>query len=312
MNKCLYCYKPIDEGNFDFHLKCSKKFFGNEIPPILPYTEENLIELAVTIIKSHTTITGVQPKLSLTIDKEGEEYKRLTIVGLWGEYILKPQTELYPELPEVEDLTMHLAEISDIETVPHSLIKMNSGKLAYISKRIDRKKKSKLAMEDMCQLTERLTEEKYNGSYEQIAKIINKFSALPGLDLVNFAEVLIFSYLVGNADMHLKNFSLFNKNKIGMALSPAYDLVATKIVNPDDIEEMALTLNGKKRKINKNDFNTAFLNFGLDEVQIKNIINKFNNLIHKYIDFINISFVSDKYKEKYIELVELRAKVLFD
>lgn len=312
MIRCLYCYKLIENSSSDFHSKCSKKFFGTEIPPILPYAEENILELAEKIIKSHSTITGVQPKLSLHIDKNSEESKRFTIVGLWGEYILKPQTDLYPELPELEDLSMHLAGISNIVTVPHSLIKMKSGTYAYITKRIDRKKNSKIAMEDMCQLTERLTEEKYNGSYEQIAKVIKNYSAIPGLDIVNFAEVLLFSYLIGNADMHLKNFSLIEKSKLGMVFSPTYDLIATKIVNPKDNEEMALTLNGKKRNLYKEDFNSAFTNFGLEDKQVSNIYSKFENLIKKYYEFIEISFISKHQKTNFKELINERANLIFN
>lgn len=311
MNRCLYCYKFIEENNNnDFHQKCSKKIFGTINPPELLLTENNLRELAEKFIKNKTTITGVQPKLSLNIESSTGEFKRFTIVGLWGEYILKPQTEFYTMLPEVEDLTMHLAEISNINTVPHTLIRMNSGNLAYITRRIDRKNKSKIAMEDMCQITERLTEEKYNGSYEQIAKKIKQFSATPGLDVVNFAEVIIFSYLTGNADMHLKNFSLIDKKGLGMVLSPSYDLVATKIVNPNDNEELALTLNGKKRKLTKYDFDIAFNNFGLDKKQTENIYSKYKNLINKYYDFIDISFISDKFKKEFKVLISERAETI--
>ena len=209
--------------------------------------------LAKELIQSQKAVTGVQAKISLHItghSKEGTE-KRFTIVGLWGGYILKPPTSLCSQLPEVEDLTMHLASIARIKTAPHSLIRLQSGNLAYITKRIDRKDKRKLPMEDMCQLTERMTEDKYHGSYEQIAKTILKYSRTPGLDVVNFFELVLFSFLTGNADMHLKNFSLLEQENLGMTLSPAYDLVNTTLVNPADEEELALTLNGKKKKIKK-------------------------------------------------------------
>jgi serine/threonine-protein kinase HipA len=104
-------------------------------------------------------------------------------------------------------------------------------------------------MEDMCQLTERLTEDKYHGSYEQIGKAIQKYSASPGLDVENFFEIVLFSFLTGNADMHLKNFSLLEQPGLGMTLSPAYDLVNTALVNPADDEELALNLNGRKKNI---------------------------------------------------------------
>jgi serine/threonine-protein kinase HipA len=148
-------------------------------------------------------------------------------------------------LPEIEDLTMHLTTLAGIKTVPHSLIRLKSGNLAYITKRIDRNKKKKIHMEDMCQLTERLTEDKCHGSYEQIAKAVLKYSVNPGLDVINFYEQVVFSYLTGNADMHLKNFSLIDRPEMGYTLSEAYDMVTTALVNPADKEDLALTLNAK-------------------------------------------------------------------
>ena len=173
MGKCLYCYKKLREGDRDFHPACSQKIFGTKVPPILPYVRNQLADLAEQVIRSQTTLTGVQAKLSLDIHKgERNEPERFTIVGLWGRYILKPQTDLYPYLPELEDLTMHLAEIVRIKVVPHSLIRFQDGELCYITRRIDRRENgTKLPMEDMCQLAERLTEYKYKGSYDTEALI---------------------------------------------------------------------------------------------------------------------------------------------
>jgi serine/threonine-protein kinase HipA len=282
--------------------------FGQSLPPDLPYSEDQLEKLAEDVIKTHTTITGVQPKLSLHLasPEEPNAVSRFTIVGLWGGYILKPPTPNYQQLPEVEDLTMHLANIAKISVVPHSLIKMQSGSLAYITKRIDRVKKGKLHMEDMCQLTERLTEDKYNGSYEQIAKAILKYSTIPGLDVVNFFELVLFSFLTGNADMHLKNFSLIQYPDRGMALSPAYDLIATKLVNPADDEELALTLNGKKKKIRKSDFIAAFTTLKLDEKQQKNIFNKMIKAKQAWISMIATSFLSQEFKDQYVDLLNVQ------
>ena len=244
MNTCLYCYQPLKNNEQDYHASCSKKLFGQPSAPVLPYAEDDLEPLAKEVIQTQTAVTGVQVKLSLHItsgNQAGSE-KRFTIVGLWGGYILKPPTADYPQLPEVEDLTMHLAAAANIKTVPHSLIRMQSGSLAYVTKRVDLTKEGKLAMEDMCQLTERLTEDKYHGSYEQIGRTILKYSNTPGLDVINFLELVLFSFITGNADMHLKNFSLLDKPGLGMILSPAYDLVNTALVNPDDKEEISLTL----------------------------------------------------------------------
>ncbi len=292
----------------DFHAACSKKMFGQTVPPVLPYQENELEKLAAQVLESQTTVTGVQAKLSLHLAPGGHRDvpKRFTIVGLWGGYILKPPSPNYPQLPEVEDLTMHLASLAKINVVPHCLIRMHSGNLAYITKRIDRIKKSKLHMEDMCQLTERLTEEKYNGSYEQIGKAIMKYSSHPGLDVVNFCELVLFSFLTGNADMHLKNFSLIHHPGAGTVLAPAYDLLATALVNVADDEDLALTLNGKKKRIKKNDFKTAFTTLRLDEKQQENIFKKMGKSKAKWMDLVESSFLTNNFKKEYKNLIEER------
>lgn len=306
--RCLYCYQPLHEKEVDFHASCSKKIFGTPTHPELPYDENQMSSLALKIVQSQITVTGVQPKLSLNLTggKSKTEPKRFTIVGLWGNYILKPATDQYPQMPEVEDLTMHLAEIAKINVVPHSLIRLNTGQLAYITKRIDRASNHKLHMEDMCQLTERQTEHKYHSSYEQVAKALLKYSVSPGLDLVNFAEILLFSFLTGNADMHLKNFSLIYDSQNGPVLSPAYDLLSTFLVNPKDDEDLALTLNGKKKRLKRHDFEVAFSNMRLDSRQQTNIFAKMENVQSKWLEFIQLSFLTPDFKEKYIELINDR------
>ena len=307
MNRCLYCYEALAADETDYHERCSKKFYGQAVAPVLAYTEAEMSALADQVIKSHVAVTGVQPKLSLALTSGNKaEPKRFTIVGLWGGYILKPSTTDYPHLAEVEDLTMHLAAIAKINVVPHSLIRLKSGNLAYITKRIDRTPEGKLHMEDMCQLTERLTEDKYHGSYEQVAKAIRQYSATPGLDVVNFAEQVLFSFLTGNADMHLKNFSLVHQPGTGAVLAPAYDMVATALVNPDDKEDLALTLNGKKKKIKKSDFVVAFDLMQLDAKQQENIFNKMNRAKQPWLEFIDISFLNGDHKDAYKAILHER------
>jgi serine/threonine-protein kinase HipA len=308
MTRCLFCYLPLAENEFDFHVTCSKKIFGQPTPPELPYSEVDLEPLAKEVIQAQTAVTGVQAKLSLHItnNKQEGKGKRFSIVGLWGGYILKPPTPSYQQLPEVEDVTMHLASIAKIKTAPHSLVRLTSGNLAYVTKRIDRVKKGKLGMEDMCQLTERLTEDKYHGSYEQIAKAIQKYSVTSGLDVVNFFELVLFSFLTGNADMHLKNFSLIEQPGLGMVLSPAYDLVNTVLVNPADDEEMALYLNGKKKKLKKQDFVTAMNTLKLDVKQQENIFIKMEKAKSKWMEQIENSFMTDDFKNQYKQIVTER------
>ena len=308
MRKCLFCYMAIEDESHDYHPSCSKKIFGQAFPPILEYSKAQIEELGMEIVKSQMAVTGVQPKLSLHLTSiDGKKApKRFTIVGLWGGYILKTPSKHYLQLPEVEDLTMHLAEISKIKVVPHSLIRLQDNSMAYITKRIDRTKNSKLHMEDMCQLTERLTEDKYHGSYEQIAKIILKHSSNPGLDVVNFYEQVLFSFLTANADMHLKNFSLIKQTETGYVLAPAYDLVATTLIHPADDEEMALTLNGKKKKINRLDFIAAFNTSKLDTAQQENIFRKMNRYKSAWFDFIDLSFLHEDLKVAFKALIDDR------
>ena len=316
MTKCLYCYLEItDEKHIqhEYHQSCSKKIFGSKIPPIIEYSQSEMLELGVEVVKNKKTITGVQPKLSLDREKmKGDSNaERFTIVGLWGQYILKPQTELYQELPEIEDVTMHLAECVKIKTVPHSLIRLKSGELAYITKRVDRSKKRKFHMEDMCQLTERQTEHKYKGSHEQIAKAINLYTSNPGLEKVNFYELVLFCYLTGNKDMHLKNFSLLKNENKEYNLCPAYDLVASELVVEGDEEELALNLNGKKRKLKKKDFEAAMNNGGINSKAIQNIFSKFEGIDKTWFDIIDKSFLSKKMKQNYKKMIALKSQLLF-
>ena len=305
---CLYCYQPLLKNEVDFHAACSMKIFGTATPPELPYDESEMNELALKVVQSQMTVTGVQPKLSLhlTNGEHKSDPKRLTIVGLWGNYILKPPSSNYPQIPEVEDLTMHLAQRVKINVVPHSLIRLKSGQLAYITKRIDRVGINKLHMEDMCQITDRLTERKYHGSYEQIGSAILRYSKNPGLNLVNFCEIVLFSFLTGNADMHLKNFSFIYNQKNNRELSPAYDLLSTALVNPADDEDLALTLNGKKKKLNRKDFETAFTTMKLDARQQAHLFLKMEKNKDKWIGDIHRSFLSPDFKAKYIQLIDDR------
>ena len=305
MSKCLYCYKELADGEVDFHKGCCKKFFGIPEAPELPYSLDELDTLAAQVIQSQTTLTGVQAKLSLHLDRH-DGSKRLTIVGLWGDYIFKPQTQSYKTLPENEDLTMHLAEIAKIKVVPHTLIRLKDGTLGYLTKRIDRSADGdKIPMEDMCQLTERQTEYKYKSSYEQIAKVIAKYSYVPLLDLTDFYEQVFFSWLVGNNDMHLKNFSLYApKGKWG--LTPAYDLLNATLVNPKDDEELALTLNARKKRIKKADFLKAMETSGVAPKVFENMVAKYQKLLPKFNEAIDMSFLDAEDKEMYKQSIASR------
>lgn len=305
MCKCLYCYKELEEGQKDFHPGCARKFFGTKDVPLLEYKHEDLDQLAEQVIRAQTSLTGVQPKLSLNLDKH-DGCNRLTIVGLWGDYIFKPQTDSYELLPENEDLTMHLAEAAKISVVPHSLVRLADGELGYITKRIDRTKNGeKIDMEDMCQLTLHPTEYKYKGSHEQIAKTILQYSNTPKLDLTNYMQLLLFCFVTGNSDMHLKNFSLYRPS-VGYQLTPAYDLLNVAIANPNDKEELALTLSGKKTKLRMGNFLSAAETMGLEENVVQRLITGLHKVLPKWQQLIKDSFLSEVQKQAYEELVVSR------
>ena len=312
MKRCLCCYRPLHAGEIDYHPQCAKKIFGSPTAPVLPYTRKDINDLAQVIVANSTTVTGVQSKLSIDLQQDNTgEPQRLTIVGLMGRYILKPQTERFERLPEIEDLSMHLAEIAKIPTVPHALIRFVDGELNYITRRIDRTADGqKLLMEDMCQLSGKLTEQKYQGSYELIAKIIEQYSSLPQLDKINYWQQVVFSWIIGNTDMHLKNFSLYSPRTDHYVLSPTYDQVSTKIVMPEDTEEMALSLNGFKKKLLVYDFREAMYSTDITKVVTNRILSDFSKFRDKWFTCIDASFISDDQKQSYKALIDSRLDVL--
>lgn len=311
MQKCLYCYHPLN-NEVDFHSSCSKKMFGTTVTPIIDFDLKQLEELAKQIIIKSVAVTGVQPKLSLDLEKHKGELSRLTIVGLNGDYLLKPPSKEYKELPQNEDVTMHLAELVKIKTAKHTLVRLRSGELAYLTKRFDRNKGKKIGVEDFCQLSENLTEHKYRGSIEKIGKLTYQFTANKGFEIQRLFELVLFSYLTGNADMHLKNFSLMENNLGEYEFSPAYDLLSTVLVIPDDTEESALAINGKKSRLKLNDFNQLAESLKINEKSLQSIYKRFNKILPKWNSFIKQSFLSKKMQNDYINLITKKHKKLFE
>ena len=311
MTRCLICGNEV-AGKEEYHSSCSRKFFNSDKAPGLDYDLDELNEIAKDSVLKSISVTGVQPKLSLHLSKvRGERNSKFTIVGLWGGYILKPPSEKYPFLPENEHLTMSLAQTFGIKTVPYGMVRFKSGELAYISKRIDRTKSGKKHMEDMCQLQERLTEDKYRGSVEQIGKTLKKYSSNPGYDLQRLFEVVLFSFLSGNADMHLKNYSLFYSSTDFFELSPAYDLLNTAIAIPEDKEESALSINGKKARLEKEDFDFLAENFQIQSKVVTGIYEKFAKRRESVVNQISDSFLNNELKDKYIEIFNSRFSRIF-
>ena len=307
------------DGAEDYHPRCAKKLFGSPRVPQLSYTRDNIEELALQVLESSTSVTGVQPKLSLDINRGGKnEPDKLTIVGLWGNYILKPQSPVYKAMPELEDLTMRLAELSGIATAVHGLIRMADGELAYITRRMDRGDGGeKLSMLDMCQLTNRLTEHKYRGAYVQLAQTIKRYSATPMLDVQRFWEIVLFSWITGNSDMHCKNFSLIERRGIGYQLSPAYDLLAVLLTGIKDDDELAMPLVGfgaeDGKAINgfgRMSFLGAMAQSGIEDKVANRIIDKMILSARKWDKVIDSSFLVEEMKSAYKSLVAERLERL--
>ncbi len=317
--KCLCCNKPLRESatpyelSVGWHKKCIKSFFGTNVLPELDISKQTLNLLAVESTNKGYTVPGVQKKLSLHLT-EGNK-PRLTLVNYPTGYILKPQTEDYANLPEAEYLVMQMAKATGIKTVPFVLIKL-SEQFAYITKRIDRVKQKDgvkmLAMEDFCQLEERLTQDKYKGSYERCAKVITRYSARSGFDLSELFLRLVFSFVVGNSDMHLKNFSLIEtqEGSCEYVLSDAYDMLPVNVVLPEDNEQFALTMNGKKNNIRKKDFLVFAESCGIPQTVAEKIIKDVVSKEATYLSMCDESYLPQKMKVTLKEIIKARIEVL--
>jgi serine/threonine-protein kinase HipA len=305
-NKCLYCYKLID-GEGDLHEKCCMEFFGTSIPPKIPYSIDQMAVLAKEVVVRSVAVPGVQAKLSMSVVKDTQENSdnRLTVVGaLGGQYIFKPPSDKFPEMPENEHVTMRIAETFGIRVVPSSLIRLASGELSYITKRVDRTESGrKIHMLDMFQITEAF--DKYKSSMEKVGKAIHAYSSNTLLDKLFFFELSLFSFLTGNNDMHLKNFSMIAGSS-GWILAPSYDLLNVAIILQEDTEELALTLDGKKKKLKKAHFEKLAKGLELTDKQTKGVFNRMTNNKSSAIEWIDKSLLSDEMKTAYKKVIQNR------
>ncbi len=312
---CLCCGKPLktpDESGW--HKSCIKRFFGTTKLPEIEIDDKTLNLLATETTNKGFTVPGVQKKLSLHLVSDSNK-PRLTLVNYPTGYILKPQVAEFEALPESEQLIMSMADMAGISTVPHALIKGNTG-LAYITRRIDRKVDKDniemLAMEDFCQLDLRLTEDKYRGSYERCAKIITMYSSRIGIDMAEFFVRLVFSFIVGNSDMHLKNFSLIEtaEGSGEYVLSPAYDLLPVNANMPADKEQFALPMNGKKTNIHKKDFLIFADECGIAKTTAEKLIENLIKLTPKWLAMCENSLLPAELKSRLTAIITERIDVL--
>lgn len=312
---CLCCGKLLASDNTSgWHNACVKRFFGTTEMPAIDIGEKTLEFLATESTNKGYSVPGVQKKLSLHLYPDEGKY-RLTIVDYPTGYILKPQVKEFESLPESEQLIMRMAAASGITTVPNALVR-NGDSLAYITKRVDRvfaqQKTQMLAMEDFCQLDLRSTQDKYKGSYERCAKIIEKYSSRIGLDMTELFIRLVFSFIVGNSDMHLKNFSLLETNE-GTGeyiLSPAYDLLPVNVIMPEDKEQFALAMNGKKSNIHKKDFLVFADECRIPKIPAEKMIGKLVSMQMKFVSMCEESLLPTPMKERLATLIKERISAL--
>ncbi|MCK5598546.1 HipA domain-containing protein [bacterium] len=296
MNRCPVCGKPLNTDQA-MHKSCINRLFGvSYIPGIDLALSE--ITIKAQEMAGKLSISGVQPKLSMKLNKRS---KKLMSVTEGGEYILKPQSRVYDQIPENENLCMTIAELLGIDIPSHALMKLKDDSYAYIVKRFDRENNRKINQEDFCQILGKSKKDKYTGSVEQIANKLNEISEIPALDIQYLFERVLFSFIIGNGDAHLKNYSVIYTDMNNIRLSPAYDIVSSKLVIPRE-EDLALALNGKKNNIQLTDFAAFSDKFSIPEKVMNNMTAK-KQLI---IDQIDDSQLNPEYKEKLIQIVTER------
>jgi len=303
MNRCPITYEPVRDGTYSARgLRMLSPVLKNLAT--LDYSADELLTEA-RLRASKMSIQGIQPKLSAILNvKEG----RFEVVDKGGRFILKPPHPLFPELPQNEDLTMHLAASIGIEVPVHGLVYGKDGLLTYFIKRFDRKgQKEKVAVEDFAQLACLSRETKYNYSMEKLVKLIDKTCTFPAIEKAHLFKRVIFNYLVGNEDMHLKNYSIINRNG-KIELSPAYDFLNSSIVLKGEIEEIALPIKGKKSKLNRE----LLVNYfgkeqcGLTDKVIEKTLSSIQQVFPMWFERIENSFLSDEMKEKFMSLLQNR------
>lgn len=320
--KCLCCGKELnnpslEETTTQWHKTCVKKFFETSTLPVIDLSNQTIEQIAKESTNKGFTVPGVQKKLSLHLSTEDKKKPRLTLVNYPTGYILKPQTEEYKALPEAEYLVMSMAKETKIKTVPHALLKSSdTNEFVYITKRIDligeANKTQMLAMEDFCQLQNRLTIDKYKGSYERCAQVITDYSKDIGIDRAELFLRIVFSFVVGNSDMHLKNFSLIETDVASKIyhLSDAYDMLPVNVILPQDQVQFALTLNGKKKNIRYKDFMAFADKCELNKKAAEKMIEKVVLMKDVYTQMCQESYLPDDMKESLACLISQRVKIL--
>ena len=307
MNRCPITYDLCNESAYsEKGLKQLSPNLKTLVP--LDFSAEELRKEAMSRA-SKMSIQGVQPKLSAVLNIKDSRFE---IVDKNGKYILKPQHHVFPELPQNEDLTMRLAASVGIEVPLHGLIWSKDHSLTYFIKRFDRKgHKDKVAVEDFAQLAGMSRDTKYNYSMEKLVKLIDDYCTFPAIEKAKLFKLVLFNFLTGNEDMHLKNYSVIVRNG-KVELSPAYDLLNSTIVLKGDAEEIALSLKGKKSNLNRDILINYFGNdrCNLPDKVVERTFDDIQKAISSWSDLIEISFLSKEMKDRYRDLVQKRMDIL--
>jgi len=305
MRRCLFTYEPLKKDEVNYSLeslkKLSKKLTGLNI---FPYDQNEQIEIAQRMVKK-ISIQGVQPKFSVILDEKEQAFKE---IDNNGKYILKPQVQQYKQLPENEDLTMHLVGMTGVKTPWHGLVKCSDDTLSYVIKRFDRVGKDKIPMEDFSQLTGASRDTKYDVSLEKVADTIEQYCTYPTIDFFNLFQRIILAFILGNEDFHLKNISILTVNK-KVQLSPVYDFVNSTIANPHAEEEMALSIGGKKKGFTRDDLLVDYAQhyLYLPKAKVEKETQRLISFIPEWNKLIDKSFLDDASKAKYKKLIKERA-----
>lgn len=303
MNACRVCLKSLDSAQV-YHPRCAKSLFGSTRIPSIDIEMGKLHTAALAMVGS-TSLSGAQKKISLGLSTDR---KTLQVAADGGRYIFKPPTELFPQLPQIEHLTMLLASISGIEIAPSGLIEAD-GQMCFISRRFDRRADgSKVRQEDFCQLAEQRPAEKYSGSGELCARIIKKYASEPPIELRKLLEQMLFSWWVGNGDLHLKNLSLFVEEDRIVRLTPAYDLVATRLLIDDD--DLALPVLGRQRNLTRTTWRKFSEYCGLPKRVFERVAARQIESLSKALELIQQSPLDPAFKEAFAVQLKERTAIL--
>jgi len=299
---CDICGTASDD-NGRYHSACLRSLFGIPAMPAVELTHGDVLMKAQEMA-GRMSISGVQPKLSMS--RQGS---RLVPVTTGGQFILKPQTERFPLLPQNENLCMNIAKILKVDTPPHGLLDLQDGSPAYLIRRFDRTQDGKkLRCEDFAQIFGE--DDKYSGSMEKIGKKIRELSGVPGLDVQLFFERVLLNFLLGNGDAHLKNFSMLESDGGGLRLSPAYDIVCSKAVIPREAD-CALTLNGKQNKIGRGDFKRFADTLKIPPKVLSGILDRFERSYPIMVEVIPQSRLSANMQDTVTQIVKERHQRMF-